>query len=50
VSGIGEGDEQSEEMQIARWLADRDSSADILAKPLWVSPADDGMLPPEPQP
>ena len=50
MSGSGEGDEQIEEMQIARWLADRDSSVGVLAKPLWESPADDRMLPPEPQP
>ncbi|MFC1970217.1 hypothetical protein ACFLVV_03240 [Chloroflexota bacterium] len=33
MSGIGEGDEQSEEMQIARWLAGPDGSPGILAKP-----------------
>lgn len=35
-------------LHIAQWLVDPDGSLGVLAKPLWESPADDDMLPPQP--
>ena len=37
----------SDAMHIAQWLVDPDGSLLVLFKPLWESPADDHMLPPD---
>ena len=35
-------------MIIAQYTVDREGTAGVLCMPLWQSPADDGMLPPQP--